>query len=255
MAALDGFFGSDAPVWHRLAIALGIGLVVGLERGWKTRDQHGGQRLAGLRTFALTALCGGVLAALSLPDRFIVLAAGALAVGALIVGGYLISARQQNDFGMTTELVMLTTFGLGAVAVLGAPFEAIAAGVVLGAGLGDSARAALMTRGYAEMVRLALTLGARAETLAGLSGFGDLVLTCTSDQSRNFRYGRSLVNGQAFDPHLTVEGIATARAVVRLAAERGVDLPVTQMVDALASGRVTLETAIAQLMSRPLKQE
>jgi uncharacterized membrane protein (DUF4010 family) len=72
-----------------------------------------------------------VLAALSLPDRFVVLAAGALSVGALIVGGYLISARQQNDFGMTTELAMLTTFGLGAVAVLGAPFEAIAAGVVM----------------------------------------------------------------------------------------------------------------------------
>jgi uncharacterized membrane protein (DUF4010 family) len=131
MTELDGFFASDAPLWHRLAIALGIGLVVGLERGWKTRDQHGGQRLAGLRTFAVTALCGGVLAALSLPDRFLVLAAGALVVGALIVGGYLISAREQGDFGMTTELAMLTTFGLGAVAVLGAPFEAIAAGVVM----------------------------------------------------------------------------------------------------------------------------
>ena len=74
---------------------------------------------------------------------------------------------------------------------------AIAAGITIGAGLGDSARAALMTRGYAEMVRLAATLGARAETLAGLSGFGDLVLTCTSDQSRNFRYGRALGAGRS----------------------------------------------------------
>lgn len=132
---------------------------------------------------------------------------------------------------------------------------AIAAGVVIGAGLGDSARAALMTRGYAEMVRLALALGARAETLAGLSGFGDLVLTCTSDQSRNFRYGLALGRADAFAAGVTVEGIATARAVVRLAGEKGIDMPVTAMVDALASGRITLESAIARLMSRPLKQE
>jgi glycerol-3-phosphate dehydrogenase (NAD(P)+) len=132
---------------------------------------------------------------------------------------------------------------------------AIAAGTVIGAGLGDSARAALMTRGYAEMVRLALTLGARAETLAGLSGFGDLVLTCTSAQSRNFRYGLALGRGEGFDPTVTVEGVATARAVVRLATEQAIDMPVTAMVDALASGRITLESAVALLMSRPLKQE
>ncbi|HVY66265.1 MAG TPA: DUF4010 domain-containing protein [Gammaproteobacteria bacterium] len=121
----------DPQLWHRLAVALGIGLVVGLERGWKTRDQHGGQRLAGFRTFALAGLVGGVLAALSLPDRFAVLAAGTLVVGALIVGGYLVSVREQRDFGMTTELAMLTTFGLGAVAVLGAPFEAAATAIVM----------------------------------------------------------------------------------------------------------------------------
>ena len=121
----------DDALWHRLAVSLGIGLIVGLERGWKTRDQHRGQRLAGLRTFALTGLCGGVLGALSLPDRFVVLAAGTLVVGALVVGGYLVSVREQRDFGMTTELGMLATFGLGAVAVLGAPFEAAAAGIVM----------------------------------------------------------------------------------------------------------------------------
>jgi uncharacterized membrane protein (DUF4010 family) len=131
VTAINSFFALETALWHRLAIALGIGLIVGLERGWKTRDQHSGQRLAGLRTFAVTALCGGVLAALSLPDRFVVLAAGTLVVGALIVGGYLISAREQRDFGMTTELAMLTTFGLGAVAVLGAPFEATAAAIVM----------------------------------------------------------------------------------------------------------------------------
>ena len=121
----------DETLWHRLAVALGIGLIVGLERGWKTRDQHGGQRLAGLRTFAIAALGGGVLGAASLPDRFVVLAAGTLVVGALIVAGYVISSPEQRDFGMTTELAMLTTFGLGAVAVLGAPVEAAAAAVVM----------------------------------------------------------------------------------------------------------------------------
>lgn len=132
---------------------------------------------------------------------------------------------------------------------------AIAAGTVIGAGLGDSARAALMTRGYAEMVRLALALGAKAETLAGLSGFGDLVLTCTSTQSRNFRFGLAFGQGEAFDPTVTVEGVATARAVRKLAEGMGVDMPVTTMVDALALGQITLEDAIGQLMRRPLKQE
>lgn len=132
---------------------------------------------------------------------------------------------------------------------------AIAAGTVIGAGLGDSARAALMTRGYAEMVRLAESLGARAETLAGLSGFGDLVLTCTSTQSRNFRYGCALGKGDAFDPRVTVEGVATARAVVKLAADLRIDMPITSMVNALALGRIALNDAIGQLMSRPLKQE
>lgn len=132
---------------------------------------------------------------------------------------------------------------------------AIGAGTVIGAGLGDSARAALMTRGYAEMVRLAMALGARAETLAGLSGFGDLVLTCTSQQSRNFRYGLALGKGESFDPSVTVEGIATARAVIALAGKIEVEMPVTAMVDALASGRTHVKDAVGLLMGRPLKQE
>jgi glycerol-3-phosphate dehydrogenase (NAD(P)+) len=132
---------------------------------------------------------------------------------------------------------------------------AIAAGVVIGAGLGDSARAALMTRGYAEMVRIATQLGARAETLAGLSGFGDLVLTCTSAQSRNFRHGIALGAGQAIDPAITVEGVATAQAVSHLASVHGVEMPVTEMVAALTQGRINLQQAVQGLLSRPLKQE
>ena len=132
---------------------------------------------------------------------------------------------------------------------------AIAAGTVIGAGLGDSARAALMTRGYAEMVRLAEALGARTETLAGLSGLGDLVLTCTSTQSRNFRFGEALGKGEPFDPRVTVEGVATARAVVKLAGTLQIDMPITAMVNALALGKIALNDAIGQLMRRPLKQE
>ena len=83
---------------------------------------------------------------------------------------------------------------------------AIACGVCMGAGFGESARAALITRGFPEMQRLAVKLGANPDTLAGLSGFGDLALTCTSDQSRNYRYGLSIGKGEAFDANTTVEG-------------------------------------------------
>ena len=132
---------------------------------------------------------------------------------------------------------------------------AIAAGVVIGAGLGESARAALMTRGFAEMQRLALHQGAKVETLAGLSGFGDLVLTCTSAQSRNFRFGTALGAAADFDPAMTVEGVATAQAVATLSQKYGVEMPVTQMVAALTKNQITLEDAIRALMSRPLKPE
>ncbi|VDC21936.1 NAD(P)H-dependent glycerol-3-phosphate dehydrogenase [Pseudogemmobacter humi] len=131
---------------------------------------------------------------------------------------------------------------------------AIAAGLVMGAGLGDSARAALITRGYAEMGRLAASLGARPETLAGLSGLGDLILTCTSAQSRNFSHGMALGQGRAA-PVATVEGVATARAAVRLAEARGVDMPVTAMVARLVNHEINLGDAVRELMSRPLKQE
>lgn len=132
---------------------------------------------------------------------------------------------------------------------------AIAAGVVSGAGLGDSARAALMTRGFAEMQRFALAKGAKAETLAGLSGLGDLILTCTSTQSRNFRFGQSVGQGTGFDPTVTVEGAATARAVAQIARRDSIDMPITQMIAALIAKEITLPKAIQALMSRPLKEE
>lgn len=132
---------------------------------------------------------------------------------------------------------------------------AIAAGIVIGAGLGDSARAALMTRGYAEMVRLAHGMGARPQTLSGLSGLGDLVLTCTSHQSRNFRFGHALGAGQSFDSGTTVEGAATAQAVVRMAARHGLEMPVTEMVAAVLEDRLSITEATTALLTRPLKEE
>lgn len=132
---------------------------------------------------------------------------------------------------------------------------ALAAGVVMGAGLGASARAAMMTRGFVEMQRAALALGGRGETLNGLSGFGDLVLTCTSAQSRNFQHGFTLGAGDSARAGVTVEGVATAAAMATLAQKRGLDMPITQMMAALIAGQIPLQTAITALMSRPLKKE
>ena len=132
---------------------------------------------------------------------------------------------------------------------------AIACGVVMGAGLGESARAALLTRGFAEMVRLGAALGADPRTLSGLSGLGDLVLTCTSAQSRNYRRGLAIGQGGDATGTDTVEGVATALAAARLAGEQGLDLPVTATVAALVDGRIDVAQAIRALMTRPLKEE
>jgi glycerol-3-phosphate dehydrogenase (NAD(P)+) len=132
---------------------------------------------------------------------------------------------------------------------------AIGAGVTIGAGLGDSARASLMTRGFSEMQQLAECLGARPETLNGLSGFGDLVLTCTSKLSRNFCYGLALGAGQAPDATKTVEGVATAKAVGLLAKKHGLDLPICSVVSAICNDTITVQDAVGLLMNRPLKEE
>jgi glycerol-3-phosphate dehydrogenase (NAD(P)+) len=132
---------------------------------------------------------------------------------------------------------------------------AIACGAAMGAGFGESARAALMTRGYAEMQRLAAFRGADPNTLAGLSGFGDLTLTCTSAQSRNYRLGLSLGQQTDFDAGTTVEGAATARAVHALAQTQDLDMPITAAVAALLDGRLDAHSALRSLLTRPLKEE
>ncbi|MBV8593526.1 MAG: NAD(P)-dependent glycerol-3-phosphate dehydrogenase [Caulobacteraceae bacterium] len=137
---------------------------------------------------------------------------------------------------------------------------AIAAGIVEGARLGDNARAALITRGLAEMLRLGLAKGARPETMAGLSGLGDLVLTCAGGQSRNHTLGMALGQGRSLAHALgpgpaVVEGVATAPAVLSLARRLGVDMPIAQAVDSVLAGRVGVAEAIAGLLERPLKHE
>lgn len=139
---------------------------------------------------------------------------------------------------------------------------AIAAGIVIGAGLGDSARSALMTRAFAEMTRYTMLHGGRSETMFGLSGFGDLVLTCTSTQSRNFRYGMLFGAGDPIPEGWTVEGATTVHAVVEAfskevgsAEEVQEVLPVTSMVAALLSQTITVQDAIELLLSRPLRRE
>lgn len=129
---------------------------------------------------------------------------------------------------------------------------AIAAGAVMGAGLGESARAALMARGFAEMRRVARDRGARDETLAGLSGFGDLVLTCTSDKSRNYRFGQALGAGKTPDAAMTVEGTATAEEI---SAHPDLDTPIAAAVAALSRGEASVQDVMADLLNRPLKPE
>lgn len=137
---------------------------------------------------------------------------------------------------------------------------AIAAGIVEGRGLGASAHAAMVARGFAEMRRLAEAMGARPETLLGMSGLGDLVLTCGSPQSRNMSLGLSLGKGMALRDILgaraaVTEGVWTASAAVRLAREKGIEMPISEAVHAIIEGRLTVDDAIAALMQRPLKAE
>lgn len=132
---------------------------------------------------------------------------------------------------------------------------ALAAGITIGAGFGESARAAIVTRGFAEMQRFAATTSADPDTLCGLSGLGDLMLTATSEKSRNYTTGLLLGRGGSVPSNRTVEGVTTAQAVDRLAAERGVAMPLTQMVAAVTRGHVSVREAAAALLARPLKSE
>ena len=137
---------------------------------------------------------------------------------------------------------------------------AIACGVVEGRGLGQNARAALIARGFAEMTRFGLALGAQRETLAGLSGLGDLVLTCSSTSSRNYTLGKGIGEGRSAaellaDRTTVAEGAFTAPVLARLARERGIDMPIVEAVDALIAGRANVVEVLEALLSRPPKAE
>ena len=137
---------------------------------------------------------------------------------------------------------------------------AIAAGAVIGAELGENARAALVTRGVAEMARLAVALGGWAETVSGLSGLGDLLLTCTGPASRNYSLGLALGRGERLEDILAArtgitEGVATAPALVARADRAGLELPICAAVAELLDGRITLEQAMTTLLARPRRDE
>src|ERR1700733_6702171 len=132
---------------------------------------------------------------------------------------------------------------------------AIAAGIVIGKRLGASAQAALTTRGFSELGRLGRACGARSETLAGLSGLGDLILSCSSPQSRNFALGITLGRGEQPARDKLAEGEFTAPVLIELAASRQVDMPVSQAVAAILSGATTIDEAIQGLLTRPFKAE
>jgi glycerol-3-phosphate dehydrogenase (NAD(P)+) len=137
---------------------------------------------------------------------------------------------------------------------------AIACGVVEGKGLGDNARAALISRGFAEMTRFGLAYGARRETLTGLSGLGDLVLTCSSTSSRNYSLGKGIGEGLSAtellaDRRTVAEGAFTAPVLARLARERGIEMPIVDAVDALIAGTATVDEVLGALLTRPPRAE
>ncbi|HET7317099.1 MAG TPA: NAD(P)H-dependent glycerol-3-phosphate dehydrogenase [Sphingomicrobium sp.] len=137
---------------------------------------------------------------------------------------------------------------------------AIACGVVEGKGLGQNARAALIGRGLAEMTRFGMAFGAKRETLAGLSGLGDLVLTCTSASSRNYSLGKGIGEGRSAaellaDRKTVAEGAFTAPVLARLAREKGIDMPIVEAVDALVAGRANVDEVLGALLSRPARSE
>ena len=132
--------------------------------------------------------------------------------------------------------------------------------MVEGRGLGQNARAALIARGFAEMTRFGLAMGARRETLAGLSGLGDLVLTCSSESSRNFALGKAIGEGRdpaalMADRRTVAEGAHTAPVLHRIAEGKGIDMPIVAAVAGLLKGALAVEQVLEELMARPPRPE
>ncbi|WP_424928533.1 NAD(P)H-dependent glycerol-3-phosphate dehydrogenase [Amaricoccus tamworthensis] len=200
-------------------------------------------------------LPGRVLAVLTGPGFAGEIARGLPTALTLACGEHGLGPALQHDLSTPRMRLYLTDDVVGAQ--IGGALKnvvAIACGMVEGAGLGASAQAALMTRGFAEMTRLAVAMGAEATTLAGLSGLGDLSLTCNSRQSRNFSAGYAIGAGEVVGDG-TVEGVATARAARDLAGRFGVEMPIAAAVADVLGGAMTMEAAMDGLLARPLKEE
>jgi glycerol-3-phosphate dehydrogenase (NAD(P)+) len=172
-----------------------------------------------------------------------------------------VARKVQEEFS-SKSLRLYTSDDVAGVEIGGAVKNviAIAAGVIEGLGLGHNPKAALITRGLAEMARLAAACGARSETLSGLAGMGDLVLTCTGDLSRNRRVGVELGKGRALSDiigsmRMVAEGVKTTHATVALARRHGVEMPITQQVYGILEGKISPRDAIGELMERALKTE
>jgi glycerol-3-phosphate dehydrogenase (NAD(P)+) len=177
-----------------------------------------------------------------------------------------IASRSDNEAAQLAQSLRAATFrpyhtdDVKGVEIGGAAKNvlAIAAGIVAGKGLGDSAAAALTTRGFAELSRFGRALGARPETLMGLSGLGDLILSCSSAQSRNFAFGAALGRGEAVANAARgklAEGVFTAPVLVEMARANNVEMPIATAVTAVLSGKITLDEAIESLLTRPLRAE
>lgn len=240
MQALAGFLADAGPLRDRVCVACckGVDLDTGL----------------GPSGVIAAAVPDTVPALLSGPSFATDIAAGLPTALTLGIGG----DGQAVQRALSTETLRIYTSDDLVGVELGGALKnviAIACGISIGAGLGESARAALMTRGYAEIVRFATAKGARADTLAGLSGLGDLALTCASDKSRNYAYGLRLGQAGRAEATATTEGIATARAVADIARAERIDLPVTQAIAAVLDGSLDVAEAVRALMARPLRAE
>ena len=210
---------------------------------------------------ARAACPGGEIAVLSGPTFAHEVAAGLPTAVTLACEDERIGEALRDRIGHQAFRTYLTNDVIGAE--IGGAVKnvlAIACGVVEGAGLGQNARAALIARGFIEMTRFGTAFGARAETLGGLSGLGDLVLTCTSTSSRNFSLGLGIGEGRPASELLSnrrtvAEGAFTAPVLARLAREKGIDMPIVQSVDALVAGRTSVGQVLDALLSRPPKPE
>jgi glycerol-3-phosphate dehydrogenase (NAD(P)+) len=201
------------------------------------------------------------VAVLSGPTFAIEVARGLPSAVALACGDVKLGAELVTALGSRTFRPYLSGDPVGAE--IGGAVKnvmAIACGIVMGRGLGDNARAALITRGLAEVARFALAKGGRSETLMGLSGLGDLTLTCSAMQSRNFSLGVALGQGRRLEDvlaerHSVAEGVYTSAALAGVAQLIGVDMPIVAAVDAVLNRGAEIDGTIQGLLARPFKAE